>query len=817
MPTGVACDVETAGIFPSAGPKGASYKDIRRFWAQAEPLANYASVEEHEKLVRAEIGRLRERGFVTVYKTWADVIKRFGNVVVSKMAAVVKPREDGTTKLRLIIDMLRSHVNEHVRLHERIVLPRIVDIVRDSLSLLEGSSDGGDVDLMILDWEDAFHTMGVRAEELPHQIVKGFDGEYVEYETVLQDRRCSVLAKTRIQVYVDDPCTVWRGTPAVRSWNKVILLLWWLVVGPAISWKKLQIGRQVKWIGVQVQLEEKAVVITLPDKFIAELLVEVEQILLAAAVPTGRLRKLAGRAEWAASVVPYLKAMISPIWKALGDAQRSTVGRRRIAHSLRWLRAFLLRRRGTLQRSYHPDDGYAAADLVMEFDASPWGLGGVLYFQGKPQKWFSNPIHNLDVKRFTVEIGKAKGPGLVGGPCDVGRCSVVGKVLLHQEVGGVPAKRLTCRTWGSVQVAIAGPIINAVVREISLDLAEGKYEIDFLEHIPGANNVYADSLSRFYQPGASRKIPEDLAGAERDLPPKRTKEWWETVEVGGDQEDSEGTAEQSSEEVGQRWRGAFAGMPWNTKRRGPGHDVRVPSHFVRLAVQVENSFCTWWAPDCKTFSKARGRCRSVEFPLGLPILSGARRKADRDKVEAGNEIASFTFRLCSEAHKKGRSCAVENPRGSFMWDLPDARKLAAEVGVFKATFSLCMYEGGSRNKHVTVLTNSQALRDVLDGKLCKHGKTCDRTWDAHETWTPTVVSGEILNYPTEADEEYPEGSCEAVAMTIVGEYAEAITNGYVYRWGFTEVFSGPNAPLTCAAEHAAKEFFGQRCVGSAYC
>ena len=197
---------------------------------------------------------------------------------MSKMAAVVK-REDGTTKLRLIIDMSRSYVNEHVRLHERIVLPRIVDMVRDSVSLLEGSSDGGDVDLMILDWEDAFHTMGVRAEELPHQIVKGFDGEY---ETVLFGgggspgvcgRAAAFLGwsgqalfstgETRIQVCVDDPCRVWRGTPAVRSWNKVILLLWWLVVGPAIFWKKLQIGRQVKWIGVQIQLEEKAVVITL--------------------------------------------------------------------------------------------------------------------------------------------------------------------------------------------------------------------------------------------------------------------------------------------------------------------------------------------------------------------------------------------------------------------------------------------------------------------------------------------------------------------------------------------------------------------------
>ena len=102
--------------------------------------------------------------------------------------------------------------------------------------------------------------------------------------------------------------------------------------------------------------------------------------------------------------------------ESLGDAQRGTIGRRRIALSLRWLRAILLRRRGTLQRSYHPDDGYAAADLDMEFDTSPWGLGGgVLYFQGKPQRWFSDPIHKLDVKRFMIEMCKAKDQALLEG------------------------------------------------------------------------------------------------------------------------------------------------------------------------------------------------------------------------------------------------------------------------------------------------------------------------------------------------------------------------------------------------------------------
>ena len=35
------------------------------------------------------------------------------------------------------------------------------------------SSASGHVDIMILEWEDAFHTRGMRAEELPYQIVQG--------------------------------------------------------------------------------------------------------------------------------------------------------------------------------------------------------------------------------------------------------------------------------------------------------------------------------------------------------------------------------------------------------------------------------------------------------------------------------------------------------------------------------------------------------------------------------------------------------------------------------------------------------------------
>ena len=73
------------------------------------------------------------------------------------------------------------------------------------------------------------------------------------------------------------------------------------------------------------------------------------------------------------------------------------------------------------------------------------------------------------------------------------------------------------------------PEVNAGVRELALDLAEGKYGIDFVEHIPGRCNVHADVLPRFYQPGKSRTIPPELASAARSYPSLRIPAWWETA------------------------------------------------------------------------------------------------------------------------------------------------------------------------------------------------------------------------------------------------------------------------------------------------
>ena len=547
-PTGVARVIPAQGIFPITEATGAAHGELWRHWAHLEPRANYASVDENRDMVQAEIDRLAANGFVTKYPSWAAVIKKFGNVVVSKMAAIVKTKEDGSTKLRLIIDMRRSHVNEHVKIQERIVLPRVIDMLQDTLALQGRTVTDDELDMIVLDWADAFHSMGVHPEEFAHQIVKGFGGEYVGYETVLfggagspgvWGRAAAFLGRSgqsmfaadevRIQVYVDDPWSVWRGPAETRARNLGTLLLWWRVLGPPISWKKVQVGAEVKWIGVHIAIRDRGVDLTMDPAFIEDLATEIENIKKVQDPTVAQIRKLAGKAEWAAGLIPYLKSMISPLWAALADAPHGIVARGRVDHALRWLEALLARRRGTMLRRFRFDDQMAEGRLVIDVDASPWGYGGVMYADGVAKKFFCEAISEADQLRFGIQIGAAKDQALLE--------TIAVLIAVRLWLGTVRAHLWTVivRTdstaalGATIRMRSSDPRMNTVVRELALDLAEGRYPLDVVEHVAGLENDVADWCSRVPQPGWTQARPRALATAEEDRPAPRDAAWWETA------------------------------------------------------------------------------------------------------------------------------------------------------------------------------------------------------------------------------------------------------------------------------------------------
>ena len=279
--------------------------------------------------------------FVERHATLDDVVKMHGQVIVSKVAAIVKTRADGTEKLRIIIDMLRSSVNSFVRIEERIILPRLADMIADLIALAGALESGTDqyIDMTVLDFSDAFHTIGVAPGELRFQVFRLPDGGYGVYRTAVfggggspltwgraaaffgrSGQSLFPLDAVRIEIYVDDPWTAFRGTHGEIRRNKVILMLWWIVVGPELSWAKIAHGQSLKWIGAQVTIVSSyEFMISLPDDYAPELATEALRLLGVSAPPLQDVRKLTGRCSWAAGFVPALGAMIAPLWAAIAD------------------------------------------------------------------------------------------------------------------------------------------------------------------------------------------------------------------------------------------------------------------------------------------------------------------------------------------------------------------------------------------------------------------------------------------------------------------------------------------------------------------
>ena len=93
-------------------------------------------------------------------------------------------REDGTTKVRLTIDLRRSGGNGGVELPERVVLPRLSDLTNSVLYLMVYDSETMEVqqgesigyDLSVDDFEDAFHTLAIREQDRGVMAIRTHEG-----------------------------------------------------------------------------------------------------------------------------------------------------------------------------------------------------------------------------------------------------------------------------------------------------------------------------------------------------------------------------------------------------------------------------------------------------------------------------------------------------------------------------------------------------------------------------------------------------------------------------------------------------------------
>ena len=162
-------------------------------------------------------------------------------------------------------------------------------------------------------------------------------------------------------------------------------------------------------------------------------------------------------------------------------------------------------------------------------DASPWGIGGVLYSQGVPVSHFSDQLHEEDLRRFQARRGDPAFNTLWAAMAILVALRCWAPLFTHDTAVAVRSD-----SHGSLsamaKLSSPSPSLNLAMAEMAPGASEltcGLTPVDHLFHIPGVSNTVADPLSRMFSP-SPLAFPTELARSVPETPPFRDSTYWRT-------------------------------------------------------------------------------------------------------------------------------------------------------------------------------------------------------------------------------------------------------------------------------------------------
>ena len=556
-PLGIELPIQTHGIFPTLSPQE-SMNLVKRYappTVMDNEFTNYSSYRECQEQAVAELTREEKAGFVE-FGPRESLEQQLGPLTLSRIGVVVTTK-DGKTKHRLIHDLSRSGVNHLVKLPERQVLPRLDDITNRLKVLARTCKPGEDLEIMVLDFKDAFKQLQVSEQERHYLAgecpVKGcfsykrimfgvasgpltwgrVAAQLMRFSQALSNKESLAMA-----CFVDDPIIGIVGTDEFRSRLFTKLTLPWATLGFRLAWSKACRGTTLVWIGVQIAINMKlrTICLTIPADKLQKLVTHARSILACSGVaPRKLVRSFAGLGEWVAGVVPQLKPFMTMVWAALSTDGKDThfIFVQQITRPLNWVVALIGDRPQDFKRLIHIDP--PVEQIVIATDASPWGGGAVLWML--PAGDLPSPEHlqnTIPALRFTYTAWDTKDEKLLG--------AIIGEPAgqARWEAFTILASMCLWKSWWSPrhrQVTILGDAlgimegaskfrskdakINAIFAELALVIAPTGATLAQI-HLWSERNSLADALSRF---SWSPVLPSVLTSVQSDIWPKDNFEY----------------------------------------------------------------------------------------------------------------------------------------------------------------------------------------------------------------------------------------------------------------------------------------------------
>ena len=167
--------------------------------------------------------------------------------------------------------------------------------------------------------------------------------------------------------------------------------------------------------------------------------------------------------------------------------------------------------------------------VVIVTDASPWGIGGWISIDGIILEYFADKITPFDTAVLLSSIGSSSSQQAFEALAILVSLRLWKRHWRNERCTlAVRSDNISALTMTASMKAKAG-CMSTLAREMALDIAEGLYSPNVIEHLPGVTNVIADVLSRRYQPGKKYAVPAILAEIPEIVPETRNEQWWRSM------------------------------------------------------------------------------------------------------------------------------------------------------------------------------------------------------------------------------------------------------------------------------------------------
>ncbi|CAE7277481.1 unnamed protein product [Symbiodinium sp. CCMP2592] len=288
---------------------------------------NWPGANEEPELLAELVQQEVDAGYLLVFDSLEEAQKKWSRIAIGKVNVIKSPNR----KPRLIVDPSVSGVNPSCHIPERFLLPGLSDI-RASYPM---RGVVGEVEVCTLDIAAAHKTVRIRESE---QGLLGFsvNGRYYFYRVAPFGGSFSALWWQRLSgfyvrtchrliyishiflMYVDDALLLQHREALPLSAS--LVLTFSQSFGYPISWRKLQLGPKIEYIGWLINFRSGS--LSLTDHKVAKLLTALTQ--LAASDPCNKrdLQAVIGMLHWvlqmAPSLLPWLCTLYHDLARPLG-------------------------------------------------------------------------------------------------------------------------------------------------------------------------------------------------------------------------------------------------------------------------------------------------------------------------------------------------------------------------------------------------------------------------------------------------------------------------------------------------------------------